>query len=474
MAGGLGIMGTMEMARNSMRVARAGAEISGNNLANASNPIYSRQRIKIGSAITIPTEKGPQGSGSEVARLEQIRDKVLDKSIISEKSVTKYFEAKQLFLRRAEANLGQSIDNQTIDAGGAYSSYGIAEGMTELFNSFQSLSVSPTSTAERQTVVFNAQKVADKFNTVDRRLSNLQTASNEEIKDVIESINTHIKETAYIAVNIGNIEAVEGSANEVRDALQAKLETISEFVNISTTTSDDGELNVFVDGVQMVTENVMTNSVKTHTDANGMAYMADRNNGNVFNLKSGYLKGLIDARDVSIKDLKDTVSGLATQLIGEVNSLHQSGYDLYGANDPTAGLFTGTTAADMAVNAAIISDPRKIQGSSSPTETSNNDVIRSIAALGNKTISDLNGMTFSEHYGNTVSRFGQDLALTTSQLNDQRTVQKMIEKQRESVMGVSVDEEIANLVIYQRAFQASAKLLTTMDGLMKDVLNMGR
>ena len=153
MAGGLGIMGTMEMARNSMRVARAGAEVSGNNLANASNPVYSRQRIKIGTAVTIPTEKGPQGSGSEVARLEQIRDKVLDKSMISEKSVTKYFEAKQLFLRRAEANLGQSIDNQTIDAGGAYSSYGIAEGMTELFNSFQSLSVSPTSTAERQTVV---------------------------------------------------------------------------------------------------------------------------------------------------------------------------------------------------------------------------------------------------------------------------------------------------------------------------------
>ena len=90
-------MGTMEMARNSMRVARAGAEVSGNNLANASNPVYSRQRIKIGSAVTIPTEKGPQGSGSEVGRLEQVRDKVLDKSLVSEKSVTKYFEAKELF-----------------------------------------------------------------------------------------------------------------------------------------------------------------------------------------------------------------------------------------------------------------------------------------------------------------------------------------------------------------------------------------
>ena len=84
----------------------------------------------------------------------------------------------------------------------------------------------------------------------------------------------------------------------------------------------------------------------------------------------------------------------------------------------------------MGVNASIISDPRKLQGSSSATEVSNNDVLRSIAALSTKTVTNLSGMTFSENYGNTVSRFGQDLALATSQLNDQQTVQKMLEKQR--------------------------------------------
>ena len=128
----------------------------------------------------------------------------------------------------------------------------------------------------------------------------------------------------------------------------------------------------------------------------------------------------------------------------------------------------------MGVNAAIISDTRKLQGSSSATEASNNDVIRSIAALNSKTLTNLSGMTFNEYYGNTVSRFGQDLALSTSQLNDQKSVQKMFEKQRESIMGVSVDEEVANLMIYQRAFQASARLLSTMDGLVQDVLNMTR
>jgi flagellar hook-associated protein 1 FlgK len=83
-------------------------------------------------------------------------------------------------------------------------------------------------------------------------------------------------------------------------------------------------------------------------------------------------------------------------------------------------------------------------------------------------------VSFSEYYSNTLSRFGHDVALTTSQLNDQKTVEKLLIRQRESIMGVSIDEEVANLVVYQRAFQASAKLLTTMDGLMQDVLNMTR
>lgn len=467
---GLGIMGTMEMARNAMRVARSGAEVSGNNLANAANPAYARQRIKLNSSVTIPTEKGPQGSGAEVARLESIRDKVLDKSIISEKSISQYLDSKQVYLRRAEANLGQTIDSRSIDSGGG--AHGISEGMTELFNSFQSLSVSPTSTAERQIVVFNAQKIADKFNTIDRRLSDLRTGINAEVEDLVTSVNSKLKAVANIAVNLGNIEIVEGSANEVRDSLQSSLEELAEFVNISTATNDDGELNVFIDGVQMITDNIMTNSVGLHTDINGMHTMAEQVAGNVMNLKSGYLKGLIDARDTSIVDLQTKINTLATQLITEVNTLHRSGYDLNG--NTGQDLFTGTGAADVGVNTNIVSDPRQLQGSSSASESSNNDVIRSIAALSTTALTGLNGMTFSEHYGNTISRFGQEISLTTAQLDDQKAVQKMLEKQRESIMGVSVDEEVANLVVYQRAFQASAKLLTTMDNLMKDVLNLTR
>ena len=91
----------------------------------------------------------------------------------------------------------QTIDRQSIDAGESYGSYGIAEGLTNLFNSFQSLSANPTSTAERQTVLFNAQKLADKMNRVDSRLSDLQTSINEEqdfeVEQHIERILTDVQ-----------------------------------------------------------------------------------------------------------------------------------------------------------------------------------------------------------------------------------------------------------------------------------------
>jgi flagellar hook-associated protein 1 FlgK len=223
----------------------------------------------------------------------------------------------------------------------------------------------------------------------------------------------------------------------------------------------------------MVTENAMTGSVKLYTDSDGMNFIADSRSGDVLTLQSGSVKGLIDVRDGPIKDLRDQLNTLASNLIAEVNALHQAGFDLSANNDSSLTFFTGTNAGDIGVNSTIISDPRKLQAASTG-ETGNNSVIRAMANMGDIAISGLSSMSFSEYYGNTVSRFGQDIALTDTQLIDQQAVQTMLEKQRDSVQGVSIDEEVANLIIYQRAFQASARLISTMDILMGDLLNLQR
>ena len=457
-----------------MQTARQGAEIAGHNMANAAAPNYARQRVKIQASVSIPTSNGPQGSGADVVRIEQIRDYAVDKTIVSEKSVTSFLETKQRQLRRAETSLGQVLDRHSIDAGEAYGNLGIAEGIAGLFASFNSLSASPTSMGERQTAVFNAQKLADKFNAVDRRLADLRSSINDEVKDEVANVNVKIGEVAYLASSIGNTEIVEGTANEIRDAMQASLEELANYGNVSTTTNDDGELSVFLDGVGMVTDNVMTNTVQLHTDAEGQYFLADADTGNIIQLQSGNIKALTDVRDGTIKELRSDLDSLASNLITEVNALHTTGYDLNGTNDNTLGFFSGTGAADIGVNTTLIDDPRRLQASGVAGEVGDNSVIRQIAALGEKAITGLSNMTFAENYGNTLSRFGQEMALTDIQLEDQQAVQNMLLKHRDSVQGVSIDEEVANLIIFQRAFQASAKLISTMDALMADVINLQR
>lgn len=472
--GGLGILGTMEMARNAMQTARQGAEIAGNNLANASNPIYARQRVKIASAVAIPTDKGPQGSGAEVARIEQVRDHAIDKQLVEEKGVTAFLEAKQRGLQMAESSLGQSLDRQSVDAGDAYSTYGISEGVTDLFNSFQSLSASPTSTTERQTALYSAQKLTDKFKSVDRRLDNLRSSLNKEIKADIANANAKLEQLAHLTSSIGNTELVEGAANEIRDVMVDTLEQLAGFVNVTTSTNDDGKMSVFISGEEFITDNVMTDVMKVVTDGNGYHSAASSSSGIAINLTSGKIAGAIDARDGGVVDLRESLNTLASELITQVNALHTTGYDLSGNNDTSLNFFNGTGAADISVNSTLRADPRKLQMSASATEVGDNTIARALASKIESPAANLNNMSYSEHYGNTVSSFGQELSLVNVQLNDQKAVQNMLQKQRDSVQGVSIDEEVANLVIFQRAFQASARLITTMNTLMGDVINMQR
>jgi len=308
---------------------------------------------------------------------------------------------------------------------------------------------------------------------VDRRLGDLRSSINVEQDFETDDVNAKIEAVATLAASVGNTEIVEGAANEIRDSMQAAMEDLSELVNISTTTNEHGKLSLFIAGYEMITDNAMTGSVKIHTDSNGMNFMADNKTGDVLTLQSGSVKGLIDVRDGSIKDLQDQLNSLASELITEVNAKHQTGFDLSANNDTSLTFFTGTNASDIGVNSAIISDPRLLQAAGTG-EVGDNTAIREMAEVGATAISGLNNMTFSEHYGNTISRFGQEMALTDTKLIDQLAVQGMLEKQRDSVQGVSIDEEVANLIIYQRAFQASARLISTMDTLMNDVMNMQR
>jgi flagellar hook-associated protein 1 FlgK len=182
------------------------------------------------------------------------------------------------------------------------------------------------------------------------------------------------------------------------------------------------------------------------------------------------MQGTIAARDGALQALRRDVNALASDLITKINAIHVTGYSLTGSTGQD--LFSGTDASDIAVNSALAGNPALLQGSAVSGAVGDNQVALALAQLANAPQASLGNQTFSQRYSETVATFGQALSNVNSQLADQEIVQTMLWRQRDAVSGVSLDEEMTDMIKYQRAFEASARLISTVDELLETVISM--
>ena len=172
----------------------------------------------------------------------------------------------------------------------------------------------------------------------------------------------------------------------------------------------------------------------------------------------------------TLATMRSSVNSLAGTMISQVNTIHNSGYNASGGTGNT--FFTGSDASDIGVSSTLTSDPSQRQLSSSSTTTGDTSLALKIANLASTAQSALNNATFGDAYDTTVAGLGSALNTANTQVTDQTQVTNMLATQRSSVSGVSVDEEMTNLMTFQRAYQASAQLVTTVNTMMGDLLAM--
>ncbi len=470
----LGLFGTLDLGSRSMQTQQQGVEVAGHNLANVNNPAYSRQRLVIGTAPSISTPTGMQGTGVTAISIEQIRNTILDSQIQDETSVQGSLQAQQDALQYANADLGQQIDRSasadpaTAAQGGQV---GLAGDLTALFNQFQSLSSDPSSLTERKAVLSQASSLATEFNQVDQRLGSLQGQLNQTLGSDTDKANTLLQQIASLNTQITNAEDKSGGeANDLRDTRQDTLEQLAQLVKVDAVNGADGSLNISIAGTSFVNGGQAVDSLQVYDAGGGQMMVQAATSGTPLALTGGSLHGTIDARDGAIADLRTGINTLATQLITEVNAAHQGGYSLTGSTG--ADFFTGTNAGDIQVNSALNDNPALLQAAAVSDASGDGAVAQTLGQLADKKLSSLGGTTLSQNYAQTVAGFGQSQAAVDQQLSDQGTVTAMLQNQRESVSGVSMDEEMTNLVKFQKAYAASAKLISTIDGMLNDVINM--
>jgi flagellar hook-associated protein 1 FlgK len=397
----------------------------------------------------------------------------------AEVSVTGFLQARQQALQYAQANLGQRLDRQTSGAEGAAASqgllgdYGLAEGLSTLFNSFQSLSTNPTSLAERQVLLMRAQTLASQFNQTDQRLADLHDSLDFSMQTDLASANRLLGEIAKLNNEIADLEnRTRGIANDLRDQRQAKIEELSRLINIETSQGTRGNIDIAISGVSIVSGNQVLDTLETYDAGGGQLLVRTQTGGTPLPLTGGRIQGTIEARDGALATLRGQLNTLASSLITEVNAVHTGGFSLTGSTGEA--FFSGTDAATIAVNQTLLDNPALIQASGTAGAVGDNQTALALGQLANKKLPGFNNQTFSESYAQTVAELGEALNSVDGQLSTQEVVESMLRRQRDAVSGVSLDEEMTDLLKFQKAYQASARLITTIDEMLSTVLNMKR
>jgi flagellar hook-associated protein 1 FlgK len=468
-----GLFDTLALGSRSLTTYRKAIDTTGHNLSNVHTPGYTRQRLEIESTTVDGGTQGSIGTGSDSVRVTRLQNEFAERQIQVEVSVEGSLSTRHEAMQQALTSLQESINR-----GGATgtTTNGISQGLSEFFNAAQGLTTNPDSIPDRQVLLQKAQELATKFNTVDGRLASLTESVNEQIQFEVGKANSLTTEIANLNAAIVSEEALsEGYANDLRDSRQAKMEELSKLVKIEATEQADGSMNISVAGNLLVDGRDLVNTLETFTPApldpaDGNLMVRVTGQPDALALTGGSIEGAISVREGQLATLRTEINTLAETLISEVNLAHSTGFGLTGTTG--ANFFTGTNASDIAVNSALLREPALLQASAASGEVEDNTIARAIAELESKANAALDGQTFSGKQAQTVAWLGQEVSNARSELQDQSTISQFIRQQRDSVSGVSVDEEMTNLVMFQKAFQASAKLISMADEMLETLIQM--
>ena len=466
----LGLFNTLNLGARSMIAEELGVEVTGQNLANANNAAYTRQTVQLQTSTPTPSSLGLQGTGVEAASIQQVSNQLINGQIQSEASVGGYWNSQQTALENAQTQLDEFLNlSSSSTSSSTTTSTDLSDQLNSLFNAFQSVATSPTDSTARQSLINTAQTLASSFNQASQNLSALNSQLNTSVGGDVTSANQLLSDIASLNGQIAKATASGGTANDLVDSREADLENLAKLVNTQTTANSDGTISVSIGGQELVSGSKLSDSLATYADADGNLLVQTAASATPLTLTGGSIQGTIDARDGAPATLRGGLDTMASTLITQVNGIYQNGYDLNGNSG--ADFFTGSDAGDIGVNSALLTDPSQVQaaGANAPGD---NTVALALAQLGSQSLTALNNQTFSGACSLDVENFGDALSNANDQVTNYNSVNTMLLNQRDSVSGVSLEEEMANLITYQKAYETSAQIISTVNQMLTTVVNL--
>lgn len=451
----MGTFDSISTALSGLYAQRQGLDVAAQNIANASTDGYTRQKVQMQSVgtLTVPalfSRSADVPGGVNVTGITRVTDAYVDAQVRDS-------HATQAQLTQSAGTL-TSIESLFTEP----STTGLSAQLSSLWGAFHDVANQPGDTGVRSSLLQKAQTVADWLNNAASSLSAQSSGMSTQIGTVVAQVNDAASRLAQLNGSIASVLPSGVAANELADQRDQVATQLATLVGGTVVTDDKGNVNVRMGGRELVS-GTMASSLSV-VSTSGQAVVQWTSDGAAATVPGGQLKALVDGVDTVIPQWSARLDQVASALASQVNALQQSGYDLNGT--PGTPLFTGTTAATIAVS---ITDPKLVAASGVAPTAGSPSLDASVATkLG--LVGSAAGSPDSV-YRTMVTDLGQTVSTATDRVTTQDAIVASADQARQSVSGVSTDEEMTSIVAYQRAYEACSRVLTAVDSTLDTLIN---
>lgn len=433
------------------------------NVANVNTEGYHRQEAQLSAAPAVSltnsyygTGVGQMGTGVQVTSIKRYSIDFYDTRYRAENEEAAKWTAQRNIVAELETTLGETTTD------------GLLPKIDAFFTEWQSVSDNPTDISVRRELLDSAKDLASAINSRYEQINSIRSEQDLTITQDVSEINQLAETICGLNREISRIYSVGDSPNDLLDARDVALDRLAELTGATSFTQANGEVTVSINGHILVGGHE-SYPLHTELDSDSLTKIV-WGDGKDLIPTSGELGGVFEARDTIFDDQLAGLNELAMTLKQRVNAIHSTGFGIDALNTTGLEFFNGNDAGSFSVNSDL-DDVEKIAVSSASGEPGNNDKALLLYELRSTATMNANSSTFYQYYNDQVSRLGLTVTRATSNARQHALVADALDTQRLSVSGVSLNEEAANIVKSQKAYEAAARLVSTLDEMLDTIIN---
>jgi flagellar hook-associated protein 1 FlgK len=429
-----------------------------NNIANADTPGYTREVAQFSENQESVSSSGVNGGGVTLSGLQSVRDELLNLQIQQQTSLQSSVDTQSSTL--------QQLQSYFSSTGGG----DIATALSSFSTNLSQLSATPTDSGARQGVLSSAQDLANAFNNTSSGLTSAQSDADGQVTQTVAQINTLTSQIAQLNGQLSQMTATGQDGGTIQDQRDELVQKLSTLTGVAITQSSSGETITTGNGSPLVMGD-QSFTLQTATGTNGMQQVLNSTGADITSsLQGGQLGGAIQIRDQVIPGFLSQLNTLASQLTASVNAAQAKGFDSNGkAGQDLFSISTNPSNAAATMSVAL-TDPALVAASSDGSAGSNGNLANLSATLTNSLPS---GQTPAATFASLVFQVGNSASNATAQSTAIGLNLQQLTDQQGSISTVDTNEEATNLMRYQTAYEAAARIISTIQQLSTVTLNMG-